>query len=204
MVPKCCGGSTLPDNILRVTEDEHVMCHELLRHIYTEKRQHRDLNFAYLFLKCNKHGDELTDEEVKILRREKSESMKGENNPNYGKPLSEERKQHLREIRLGTHLSPETREKISKANIGKCKGREPWNKGLTGVYSEETLRRKSESQKGKPRPYATGITHSEETRRKRSESVKAWHAAHPCTEERRRRISEGRKAQLARKKQRSA
>lgn len=33
----------------------------------------------------------------------------------------------------------ESIEKISKAHIGKSKGRIPWNKGRTNVYSEETI-----------------------------------------------------------------
>ncbi len=50
--------------------------------------------------------------------------------------------------------SEEARKKISES----CKGKTPWNKGKTGIYSEETLRKNSESNKGKKR--------SKETRKK--------------------------------------
>lgn len=62
-------------------------------------------------------------------------------------------------------------------NSKRMKGNTPWNKGLTGCYSEESLKRFSEAQKGKKR--------SDETRRKISERNKG----HIVTEETREKIS---------------
>jgi hypothetical protein len=45
--------------------------------------------------------------------------MKGENNPSYGIPCSEERKQKIREKHLGRKPSQETRDKMSKTRKGK-------------------------------------------------------------------------------------
>ncbi len=75
----------------------------------------------------------------------------GENNPNYGKPLSEEHRRKISEAKKGKHHSEESRNKISEA----CKGR---------IVSEETKRKLSELNKGK--------TLSEETKRKLSEAHK--------------------------------
>lgn len=55
---------------------------------------------------------------------------KGKNNPNYGKVTS-----------------AETIDKIKKSRFGI----EPWNKGLTNVYSKDTLEKMSKSSKGKPK-----------------------------------------------------
>ncbi|MBA7587117.1 hypothetical protein ES708_29134 [subsurface metagenome] len=63
---------------------------------------------------------------------------------------SEETRLKLREARkkqihpmLGKHRKEETKLKISIANIGCI----PWNKGKTGIYTEETKKRISESLK---------------------------------------------------------
>ena len=63
--------------------------------------------------------------------------------------------------------SKETLEKISQ----KSKGKIPWNKGLKDVYSEETLFKISNSRKGKP-GYWKGKTINEEQRKKISNSTK--------------------------------
>ena len=72
------------------------------------------------------------------------------------------------------------------------KGHKPWNKGKTGVYSEEWKRKMSKAKKGKKNPNY-GKHHSEETKRKMSESVKG----RTSSEETKRKMS---KAQKARKK----
>jgi len=61
--------------------------------------------------------------------------------------------------------SLETRKKMSLARLGK----EPWNKGKTNVYSEETKRKMSTTKKGThlgPSNPFFGKRHSEETKRK--------------------------------------
>lgn len=65
---------------------------------------------------CNdaRRGYVPTEEE----RRRASERFRGANNPNYGKPLSEEQKQRLREYRTGRKLSEETKAKISAKEFG--------------------------------------------------------------------------------------
>ncbi len=51
----------------------------------------------------------------------------------------------------GYKHTPEAIEKIRQANYRRvyAKGRIPWNKGKSGIYSEETLKKMSENRKGK-------------------------------------------------------
>lgn len=72
-----------------------------------------------------------------------------------------------RNARWGKHHSEETRRKISKS-LG---GNVPWNKGKTGIYSEEARRKISEAMKGGNHPNY-GKHHSEETKRKIGEGNK--------------------------------
>jgi len=50
------------------------------------------------------------------------------------------------------------------------KGHKPWNKGKTGVISEESKRKMSEAKKG--RKLRLGTLHSEESKRKMSKASK--------------------------------
>ena len=99
-----------------------------------------------------------------------------------GKKLSEDTRQKMSNARKLENLSDET---ILKRHEGLCKawkrrkesGEEikSWNRGKKGVYSEETLKKMSESiskaKKGKP-SNRKGVRLSEETRKKMSESHK--------------------------------
>jgi hypothetical protein len=81
--------------------------------------------------------------------------------------------------REGYRHTPETIEKIRQANTGykhtpeaiekmkqALKGRAPWHKGKTGVYSSKTIEHWSKVRKGIPAPWNLGKTHSLETREK--------------------------------------
>lgn len=97
------------------------------------------------------------------------------------KPKTEEHKRKISEAKQGHEVSADTRAKISEAN----KGRVPWNKGETGIYSADSLqkmrearigtrlsgehkRKISESEKGRPSPNK-GVPMSEEAKRRLSE-----------------------------------
>lgn len=96
----------------------------------------------------------------------------------------------------GQQLSAETKQKISETL--KKSHPEPWNKGKTGIYSEETLKKISESGKGRPawnKNQKTGPM-SVETKQKISEANKGkntWSKGRkigPYSEEHRQKISE--------------
>ena len=83
------------------------------------------------------------------IRRKLSETKIGENNPNYGKPLSNETKRKLSEAlkgennpNYGKHHSEETKEKMSEAKKGEN------NPNYGKHHSEETKRKLSEANKG--------------------------------------------------------
>ena len=113
---------------------------------------------------------------------------------------SEETLQKIRQANLnrkpikGRRCSDETKEKIRRANLGKklteeqrkklC-GRIPWNKGKTGIYSEEAL--------AKLRIKATGRKHTPEEIEKQRIKQLGRH----LTEETKRKISEAHKRRKA-------
>ena len=113
---------------------------------------------------------------------------------------------------FGKHHSKETREKLSKINIGQVspmkgkkhskeslkimsethKGQIPWNKGLTGVYSEESKSRMGKSSFGKDNQFY-GKKHSDKSKKIMSEKKKGyvpWIKGKSHSKETRKKISE--------------
>ena len=84
---------------------------------------------------------------------------------------------------LGRVISPQTRKKMSDAR----KGVSPWNKGKTGVYTDETKERMKISWFGHngKKPWNVGVSHTEETKHK----ISATRKGTSPTEEARRRMS---------------
>lgn len=109
--------------------------------------------------------------------------------PRKGAHLSDESKRAISEKKKGRHASPQTEFK---------KGLIPWNKGRTGVYSEEITQRISQTLKRKGikpqpcwgrEPWNKGKSWSLEMRRKLSEA----HKGHKASEETKRKMSESHK-----------
>ena len=135
----------------------------------------------------------------KESKEKMSENKKGENNPMYGKCLTEEHKRKLRESRKGVKLtkehieqlikskkgkplSQEHRDKISKANTGE-------NNGFYGKHhTEETRQKMSEAKKGENNPWY-GKSISQEQKKKISEANKGK----PKSQETKMKISEAKK-----------
>jgi len=121
-------------------------------------------------------------------RRKMSEDRKGEKHPMYGTHPSEESRRKMSASHKGKQLGkdnpmfgkhptpwnrgiPRTEEEKKKMSENR-KGIRAWNKGKTGVYSEETMRKFSESKKGKyvgEKNPNFGKQASKETRKKISE-----------------------------------
>ena len=98
------------------------------------------------------------------VRRKISESLKGENNPSYGRSVSNETKMKISNAKKGKSHSEETCRKISD----KLKGK---------IVSKEWCRKISESGKGN-KNHMFGKKHSEKTKMKMSEAKKGNKSAH--------------------------
>ena len=66
-----------------------------------------------------KKGMQRTKEDIENWKVLIGDKMKGENNPNFGKKMSEESKNKISESNKGREVSLETRNKISESNRGK-------------------------------------------------------------------------------------
>lgn len=110
IVPKCMGGGNETDNLIDLYAREHFEAHRLLA---LENPENAKLVYAWHMMSFGKNQDRLThiitekeyEEARKAFSATQSNAMRGENNPMYGK-----------------HLSDETKQKISISNKGKCAG----------------------------------------------------------------------------------
>ena len=106
----------------------------------------------------NKSKEERVDWGKKISESKKGKYC-GENSPLYGTPHSEERRRRASEIRKGTKMSKETKEKLSKANKGE--NNPMYGKNAWDYMSDETKIKRSkeisERMSGKNNPGAKNI-----------------------------------------------
>ena len=134
IVPRCIDGTDDEDNLIDLFAREHFEAHRLLA---LENPKNKKLIYAWWMMsttiKSNQRRESITAEEYEEARKAFSQSISGENNPMYGKPspmlgthLSEEQKQHLREIntgelnpKYGIPVSEETRAKMRAARLGR-------------------------------------------------------------------------------------
>ena len=180
IIPRSCGGPQRKKwNLVKLTPEEHYVCHYLLTFIYAVGEEHDKMVYAWNWLSNRIRGEFISAEEYGRLKREFAKLHRGI-------PRSEEVKRKLSEARKGMRQSDEAKRKVSEANKGKLVSLETRNKisrALTGrLLSEETKRKLSESKKGRTHvghpawnQGKTGI-YSEETRRKMSEARKAYWA----------------------------
>ena len=97
IVPKHMGGSNDPDNLQQLTIEEHAQAHLELHEKHGDER---DLLAHRMLL------GQITTAEARLARaklpkndshkKKISESMKGEKNPQYGKPTSKKQKESVR------------------------------------------------------------------------------------------------------------
>lgn len=136
--PKCLGGNDEPENLIKLTLQEHYKAHYLLPFIYTEGKAHAKLLYAWNQMKGRMPTGDIdkdADEYARLreeFRRYRIEQNKAGLSPESRKKISESMKNHT-----GWHHSPETRRKISEAQRGRKAVRPAWNKGKkTGLSSE--------------------------------------------------------------------
>ena len=117
IIPKHAGGTDHPDNLVRLTLEEHIEAH---RKLYEEYGRWQDKS-AYIGLSGG--GQEV------IFQEHWSEAGKKWGKMNKGRKHTEEHKQKNREAQTGRICSEETKKKISKSRQGIV----PWNKGIKGL-----------------------------------------------------------------------
>ena len=115
------------------------------------------------------------------------------NPPRLGDHLTEEQKQHLREVNLGKHHSPETLQKMSLSHRGKP----TWCKGLKGEKAPRWGSHPSEETRVKMRLARLGKHLSDETKKKvgHSGTSNPMYGKHPSAES----IEKNRQAHLGKK-----
>lgn len=154
VVPRCLGGTNDASNIVLLSAKEHFLAHRLLTRIYPTTK-----GIWYALIAMGR----LPGFKAKIFAHEREVAAN---------------------MRKGFRFSSETKEKMSKAKLGKpsrsttrfTKDQKPWNFGLCGKLhhsygkkrSEETKRRMSAAQKacGNVPPSRKGCLWTEEQKQK--------------------------------------
>jgi hypothetical protein len=115
--------------IVVLTPREHYIAHLLLEKICIQRygvddERAKKMNLACLLMRnrSEKYNSHLYEQVRKRYSENMKERMKGKNNPSYGVPCSEERKQKIRERHLGRKVSQTTKDMMSKVRMGKRKG----------------------------------------------------------------------------------
>jgi hypothetical protein len=129
IIPKCMNGTNIKDNLVLLTGREHYLCHWLL---WKVNKENQSLFMAYHKMVYQKRtyqerNFKISSKQYEILKTERSNQMKGENNPSgkgkfnsfFGKKHSNESKEKIKlawveRRKLG--ISAETRKKMSDAH----------------------------------------------------------------------------------------
>ena len=152
IIPASLGGSSLPDNIVKLTAREHFICHRLLVK-FTVGKYKRKMALAVLRL-CNPskfhiEAVRITGRKYEHIKKLVSESKKGvpahpnvvaafaknrnkNGGPNKGKTIHANSKAALLKSRLGIPLTDEHKQKLSAIHAGRTIGDE-WKKNMSNA-----------------------------------------------------------------------
>ena len=147
IIPKHAGGTDAPENIVRLTRLEHAQAHYKL---WLEHGKSEDLGATVILARGEIDGLDVS----------------GKNNPFYGKKHTPEAIEKCRNAFKGRKHTEETKAKMRKADKSYMKTeaykqkmcvslkkmyetKTTWNKGKTGIYSAESLKKMSEARIGK-------------------------------------------------------
>lgn len=150
-------------DILEECTKENVNSREIF---WIDKLQSTNHNIGYNIAKGGEGGDTFThNPKAEILRKQFSERVKGDKNPNFGKNHSKKRKQQIR--KANTNLIYWNNGKINKRSKS-CPG-EGWVRGI--LVSQESAELRSKTHKGKISSFK-GKHHTTEAKAKLSKSHK--------------------------------
>lgn len=157
IVPKCLNGSNQKENITRLTAREHFLCHYILA-IKLYPDNHKLMYALWAMCKLenkyqNRNISSKTYEQTRIIYSKfQSERVKGKGNPRYGKLVTQETHEKLKEKRklrvgiyapnYGKSFSKEWREKMS---IKKAGEKNPFSGKRHSNATIEILREKAQS-----------------------------------------------------------
>lgn len=189
ILPESLGGSDTPENLTNLTAREHFICHWLLTKIYKDGEAHWKMLNALRIMRAEnakqtRYSNRITARVYDNLKEEysklQSERMMGENNPMYGRPVSEEVRKGRSERALIDNPAkrPGAGAKIREAKIGKK--RKPFSKEwLAKLAASNTKERNgmygkthTETTLELMRQKATGRKQSAETIAKKAEAIR--------------------------------
>ncbi len=158
IIPRALGGGNGPENLIRLTPEDHIFAHILLAKAYGGRAMWAAVKF--IFGQHRRRNGVPTRREIRLAAKAREEfaiSNRGPNNCNFGKPISDAQKSKLRAANLGRKLSPEHRAKIAAKMTGKP------GPNLGRKWSAEVVE--------KLRAASTGKLHSEQAKLRISESL---------------------------------
>lgn len=152
IIPKCCGGLDVHDNITHLTAKEHFICHKLLCKLYPD---HYGLSQALLIMSIsNSHQQRyipsakeyavIRERAIRLMTKYKrNNALSGDKNGMYGVTHTDETKKKQSEIRKRWHMknehpnkgnvySDQVRDKISKIKT------QQWS---AGTYDVDYMRK---------------------------------------------------------------
>lgn len=147
IIPKCVGGSNDKDNLVDLFAREHFEAHRLLA---LENPDNNKLVYAWhqMSIMNDVHGrqyslsaDEYEESRIAYVNMLK-ESIRGKNNPFYGKKHTEQTKIKLSQAHIGKTHTDEAKIKMSKSRTGVC------NNFYGKQHTDESKRKMSESSSG--------------------------------------------------------
>lgn len=166
IIPKCMNGLNEDSNYVLLTGREHYLCHWLL---WKTNKENTKLLCAYKRMLSSKYDIKVTSKQYEILKinfsKYNSKALKGriysletlEKMKASAKlrvkefPIihSEETKEKISKGNIGKKCSEETRKRISNALKGKAKSKEHIDKCIIHLQTNEAKEKRSKSLKGR-------------------------------------------------------
>ena len=144
IIPKSLNGNNSKDNLVKLTAREHFICHMLLAKM-TSGEEKIKMSYAIWRL-CNSNNYSINSHTYKILRENHAKILSEKKTGIKRKPFSDQTRKNMSDAHKGIKktFTPEG-EEARRLGGKKNAGREPWNKDKSNPYSDETLKKLSES-----------------------------------------------------------